>query len=192
MWDALFDERMGLYSYNFFLALPDRSLSGPSPAKLTTAFYCLIWDSSNLEGQVPICIFPTRRVARLYPRALGSHFVASYDSQGYGGSILTLLHTVMSTPRCKGSQQGLGFLSLPQLCPYCLRTGYVAWSWNWPWRQAQWQISSLFCITNYKLLTNVVLAMSDKLIILRVLKADNLTVWRIVSACVFVLHNILM
>jgi hypothetical protein len=32
-------------------------------------------------------------VARLYPRALGSIFVASYDSQGYGGGIRPRLHT---------------------------------------------------------------------------------------------------
>jgi hypothetical protein len=29
-------------------------------------------------------------VAELYPRALGSLYVVSYDSQGYGGGILTL------------------------------------------------------------------------------------------------------
>jgi hypothetical protein len=34
-----------------------------------------IRDSPNLEGQVPIYI---------YPQALGSIFIASYDSQGYG------------------------------------------------------------------------------------------------------------
>jgi hypothetical protein len=32
-------------------------------------------------------------VAQLYPRALDSLFVASYDSQGYCGGILTRLHT---------------------------------------------------------------------------------------------------
>jgi hypothetical protein len=32
-------------------------------------------------------------VAQLYPRALVSLLVASYDSQGSGGGILTLLHT---------------------------------------------------------------------------------------------------
>jgi hypothetical protein len=32
-------------------------------------------------------------VTQLYPRALGSLFVATYDSQGYGGGILTRLHT---------------------------------------------------------------------------------------------------
>jgi hypothetical protein len=36
---------------------------------------------------------PTDRVSQLYPQALGSLFVASYDSKGYGGGILTRLHT---------------------------------------------------------------------------------------------------
>jgi hypothetical protein len=31
-------------------------------------------------------------VAQLYPQALGSPFVVSYDSQGYGGGIRTHLH----------------------------------------------------------------------------------------------------
>jgi hypothetical protein len=31
-------------------------------------------------------------VAQLYPQSLGSFFVASYDSQGYGGGIRTRLH----------------------------------------------------------------------------------------------------
>jgi hypothetical protein len=38
----------------------------------------------NLKGQVPVFVSPRNRVARLYPKALGSLFVASYDSQGYG------------------------------------------------------------------------------------------------------------
>jgi hypothetical protein len=58
-----------------------------------TIFYCLIWDSPNLEGQVPVFISPRNRVAQLYPRALGSIFVVSYDSQDCGGGILTRLHT---------------------------------------------------------------------------------------------------
>jgi hypothetical protein len=33
--------------------------------------YCLIWDSPNLEGQVPVFISPRNRVAQLYPSALG-------------------------------------------------------------------------------------------------------------------------
>jgi hypothetical protein len=41
-----------------------------------------IHDSLNLEDQVPIFISPRKRVAQSYPQALGSLFVASYDSQG--------------------------------------------------------------------------------------------------------------
>jgi hypothetical protein len=33
-------------------------------------------------------------MAQLYPQVLGSLFVASYGSQGYGGSIRTRLHAV--------------------------------------------------------------------------------------------------
>jgi hypothetical protein len=36
---------------------------------------------------------PSDRVAQIYPQAPGSLFVAFYDSQGYGGGILTRLHT---------------------------------------------------------------------------------------------------
>jgi hypothetical protein len=58
--------------YNCFWASPENSLLGRSPAEFTTIFYCLIWDSPNLEGQVPVFISPRNRVAQLYPRALGS------------------------------------------------------------------------------------------------------------------------
>jgi hypothetical protein len=40
-----------------------------------------IRDSPNLEGQVPVIMSPGNRVAQLYPQALGSLSVASYDSQ---------------------------------------------------------------------------------------------------------------
>jgi hypothetical protein len=40
--------------YNCFWALPEKSLVGRSPAELTALFYCLIWDYTNLEGQVPV------------------------------------------------------------------------------------------------------------------------------------------
>jgi hypothetical protein len=35
--------------YNCFWALPEQSLLGRSSAELTAIFYCLVWDSSNLE-----------------------------------------------------------------------------------------------------------------------------------------------
>jgi hypothetical protein len=50
-------------------------------------------DSSNREGQVPVFISPRNRVVRLYAQALGSLFVVSYGSQGYGGVIRPCLHT---------------------------------------------------------------------------------------------------
>jgi hypothetical protein len=56
-----------------------------------------IRDSPNLGNQVPVFISPRNRVARLYPQALGSLFVASYDSQGYGGGIRTRLHAGMES-----------------------------------------------------------------------------------------------
>jgi hypothetical protein len=52
-----------------------------------------IWDSPNLEGQVPVFISPRNRVAQLYPQALDSIFVTSCDLQGYGRGIRPCLNT---------------------------------------------------------------------------------------------------
>jgi hypothetical protein len=52
-----------------------------------------IRNSPNLGGQVPVSISPRNRVALLYPKALGSLSVASYDPQGYGVRIRPRLHT---------------------------------------------------------------------------------------------------
>jgi hypothetical protein len=52
-----------------------------------------IRDSLSMEGQVPVFISPRNRVAQLYSEALGSLFVTSYDSLGYGGGIRSRLHT---------------------------------------------------------------------------------------------------
>jgi hypothetical protein len=79
--------------YNCSWALPEQLLLGRSPAELTAIFYCHIWDSSNLEGLVPVFISSRNRVDQLHPRALGSLFVASYDSQSCGGGVLTRLQT---------------------------------------------------------------------------------------------------
>jgi hypothetical protein len=70
------------------LGLASAVTSGPSPA------YCLTWDSSSPEGQVPVFMLPRNILAQLYPPAVGSPYVAAYDSQGYGRDILTCLHTV--------------------------------------------------------------------------------------------------
>jgi hypothetical protein len=52
-----------------------------------------IRDSPNLERQVPVFISPRNRVAWLYPQALGSLFVTSYNSQGFSRGIRPYLHT---------------------------------------------------------------------------------------------------
>jgi hypothetical protein len=75
-------------------AVSVQSLNGPSHAEHVTIFYCLIWDSPNLEGQVPVFISTRNRVAQLYPRALGSLYIASCDSQGYSGGTLTRLNRI--------------------------------------------------------------------------------------------------
>jgi hypothetical protein len=47
----------------------------------------------DVEIKVPVFISCTDRVAQLYPQTPGFIVVAFYDSQGYGGGILTRLHT---------------------------------------------------------------------------------------------------
>jgi hypothetical protein len=42
-----------------------------------------------LSQSIPVLIYPTRNIAQLNPQALGSLFVASYDSKGYNGGILS-------------------------------------------------------------------------------------------------------
>jgi hypothetical protein len=46
----------------------------------------------TLEDQVSVFMSRSDRLAQLHPQAPGSLFVAFYDSQDYGGSILTRLH----------------------------------------------------------------------------------------------------
>jgi hypothetical protein len=47
----------------------------------------------NLEGQISVFMSPSDRVVQLYSQAPGSLFIVFYDSQGYGGGIVTCLHT---------------------------------------------------------------------------------------------------
>jgi hypothetical protein len=60
-----------------------------------------IWLIPNLEGQVPVFISLRNRVAQLYPQALGSLFVTSYNSEGYGGGIPTCLHVWIQVSKVK-------------------------------------------------------------------------------------------
>jgi hypothetical protein len=60
------------------------SLTGHSRKGPVSMYYCLIWGSPSLEGQVPIFISPGTGWSSY---ALGSLFVASYNTQGYGGGM---------------------------------------------------------------------------------------------------------
>jgi hypothetical protein len=91
--NILSDDRMGLS----FTIVAGPRLCSHSRVRFPRDLwpYCLsqIRDSRNLEGQVPVFTSPRNMVAQLCPQALGSLFVASYDSQGCGGGVRTRLHT---------------------------------------------------------------------------------------------------
>jgi hypothetical protein len=80
-----------------------------------------IRDFPNLEGQVPIFISPGNRVAQLYPQVLRSHFVSSYDSQGYGWGIRTRLHTGYHSP-----SSAIGYRTILIISSVSLRPRYIA------------------------------------------------------------------
>jgi hypothetical protein len=76
---------------SFTIAGPrDRSNNTRMFESSGTNNHILLWeirDSLNLDGQVPMFIFLRDRVSQSYLQSLVSLFVASYDSQGYGGGI---------------------------------------------------------------------------------------------------------
>jgi hypothetical protein len=62
----------GSVVYNYYWCSPAQLFSGPIFFRLTTTFYCLRCETSpNLEGQIPVFIFPRNRVTKLCPQALG-------------------------------------------------------------------------------------------------------------------------
>jgi hypothetical protein len=87
------DERMGL---SFTIAAGPRQHSHSQvwvPRNSLAHFTVSDLRLPQPGGYVPVFIFPGNRVARLYPQVSGSLFVASYNSQGYGGAIRPRLHT---------------------------------------------------------------------------------------------------
>jgi hypothetical protein len=83
--------------YNCCWPSPTQSTSGPSPARHVTLFYSLRFET------LPSCRTMSRYLyPPVIPQALVSLFVASYDSQGYGGGIRTRLHTtcILSVTTC--------------------------------------------------------------------------------------------
>jgi hypothetical protein len=84
MWVVLPDERADL---SFILVAGPRQCSD-SRVRVQPQ----IRDYPNLENQVPIFISPQQnRVSHFYPQPLGTVFVVSYGSQGYGGVRTPLL-----------------------------------------------------------------------------------------------------
>jgi hypothetical protein len=70
-----------------------------------TTFYCLRFDTpTTWKGQVPVFISPRSRVARMYPQAPVSLFVASYDSQGYSG-VIRPLYIILSHISTRAAQK---------------------------------------------------------------------------------------
>jgi hypothetical protein len=67
-------------------------INGPSCSEPETILYCLIWDSPNLDDQVPVFISPQQQGGPVIPPppGTGSLYGVSYDSPRYGGGILTL------------------------------------------------------------------------------------------------------
>jgi hypothetical protein len=77
-----------------------------------------IRDSPNLESQTPVFIFPSYKLVRLHPQALGCFFAVSYDSQGCDGIIRTAsrqgaevevtLRLIVNQSVCLGVEPTLG------------------------------------------------------------------------------------
>jgi hypothetical protein len=97
MWNVLSGGRMGLFT----TAASASILGSESRGIHDLILLSQIRDSPNLEGHVRVFISPQNRVAQLYPQALGTLFVPSFASQGYGGGIPTRPHA--GKPACSSS-----------------------------------------------------------------------------------------
>jgi hypothetical protein len=80
-----------VFRLQFLLVLASAVILGSESRRTHHILLSQIRDSTHMEYQVPVFIFPRNRVAQLCPQAPGSLFVASYDLQGYAGGIRTRL-----------------------------------------------------------------------------------------------------
>jgi hypothetical protein len=128
MWGALSDEKTGL-PFKLLLVLASAVIfTSESRGTRDHILLSQIRDSPNLEGQVPVFISPRNRVAQLYPQALGSLLVASYDSQGYGGGIRTRLHAGQWIFQWDSPCFGTSYNSLPRTPQKTRVRLWVHWS----------------------------------------------------------------
>jgi hypothetical protein len=85
--------RERVYQFQLLLVLASAVILGSESCRTRDhILLSQIRDSHYLEGQVPLFISHGNRVAQLYPQALGSLFISSYDSQGHGRGVRTHLH----------------------------------------------------------------------------------------------------
>jgi hypothetical protein len=92
MWSILSDDRMGL-PFTIVAGPRQRSHSWVWVPRDSWPYFTVSYSRHPQPGGPgPVYIYPRNRVAQLYTQTLGSLFVASYDSQGYGGGIRTRLH----------------------------------------------------------------------------------------------------
>jgi hypothetical protein len=125
------EDRSVLYSYNCFWVLPEQSLSGPSPAELTTICYGLIWDSPRPgQSQSHIttysqswCQAPTWEprpiffflLEILFRQLRASYFVEPSLTRGRVCKLLLLLvlaSTVSPGSALSDERSGLSFVSI--------------------------------------------------------------------------------
>jgi hypothetical protein len=99
IWLALSDERTDLPLQLLLVLARAFILGSESCGTRDHILLSQIRDCPNLEGHVPIFISPGTGWPGYNPRHWGSIFVASYDSQGCGGSIRPRLHVWFSNPR---------------------------------------------------------------------------------------------
>jgi hypothetical protein len=106
-----------IYSYNCLSVLPEQSLSGPSPAQLTTILYCRIPDSSNIEGQVPVFIPPQNRPSCTpgHRESVLQYFLLHFFSNSIRGLVVRVLGyrsggpgSITSTTRKEKKSSGSG------------------------------------------------------------------------------------
>jgi hypothetical protein len=92
---------------------------GPKYRRIQTIIYCLIWDSPNLEGQVPVFISPRNRVVQLHSRALDSLFIALTNRRDMvevfqPASTRVLGHSIVSQHFMEPNSQELSTCSYPE------------------------------------------------------------------------------
>jgi hypothetical protein len=71
----------GTVLFSFCWASRAQPFSGLIPMGLMSILCLYFWDCPNLEGQVPVCIFPRNKVAQSYLQALWSRSYFTTDGQ---------------------------------------------------------------------------------------------------------------